>query len=188
MTDIEKQLGLFDPPVESEDLHADEKTVEIEEEVDRLWEQTKQEIYTPEDVRRETRRRRSEQKQQYDAEKVEELKNKLIKALKHAANIRNLKPDESVILTVTGESSKVRGAARVILEQSPIFIADDDEEVRVYEGPFSDEMSFSPTVMTIRARKSDVDSFSKGKLDFDTFRQKVQIFTYWLIIQNIAQT
>ena len=157
-------------------VEAEEK--EIEEEADLLWEETKQEIYTPEDVRRETRRRRSEQKQQYDAEKVEELKNKLIKALKHAANIRNLKPDESIIITVTGEGDQVSGTIRLLVKQSTID-ADEDKEVRVYEAPSSEEMSFpSTTVMTIRVKKSDVDAFAKGKLDFDKFRQKVQIFTY----------
>ena len=41
------------------------------------------------------------------------------------------------------------------------------------------EMGVSPaTVLTIRAKKSDVDSFAKGEQDFEQFRQKVQIFTY----------
>jgi hypothetical protein len=41
------------------------------------------------------------------------------------------------------------------------------------------EMGVSPaTVLTIRAKKSDVDAFAKGEQDFEQFRQKVQIFTY----------
>jgi len=41
------------------------------------------------------------------------------------------------------------------------------------------EMSASPaTVLTIRAKKSDIDAFAKGEQDFEQFRQKVQIFTY----------
>ncbi len=36
----------------------------------------------------------------------------------------------------------------------------------------------SATVLTIRAKKSDVDSFATGQQDFEQFRQKVQIFTY----------
>ena len=36
----------------------------------------------------------------------------------------------------------------------------------------------SATVLTIRAKKSDVDAFAKGELDFEQFQQKVQIFTY----------
>jgi hypothetical protein len=41
------------------------------------------------------------------------------------------------------------------------------------------EMSVpSTTVLTIRAKKSDVDAFAKGELDFEQFQQKVEIFTY----------
>lgn len=159
------------PPPEAEEKEA-------EEELDTVWEQTKREIYTPEDVRRETRRRRSEQRQQYDAEKVEELKTRLIKALKHAANIRNLKPSESIITTVTGEGDQTGRTIRLLIKRDTIG-DDEDKEVRVYEAPSSEEMSFpSTTVMTIRVKKSDVDAFAKGELDFDKFRQKVQIFTY----------
>ena len=146
----------------------------IEEPADPIWEETKREIYAPEDVGRHRRVPAAK----YDVEKVEDLKRKLIKALKHAANIRNLKPDESIIITVTGEGDQVSGTIRLLIKQSTIDADDEDEEVRVYQGPFSDEMGFSPTVMTIRVKKSDVDAFAKGKLDFDTFRQKVQIFTY----------
>lgn len=38
--------------------------------------------------------------------------------------------------------------------------------------------SASTTVLTIRAKKSDVDDFAKGELDFEKFQQKVEIFTY----------
>jgi hypothetical protein len=45
-------------------------------------------------------------------------------------------------------------------------------------GGFS-EMGVSPaTVLTIRAKKADIDDFAKGDQDFEQFRQKVQIFTY----------
>jgi hypothetical protein len=36
----------------------------------------------------------------------------------------------------------------------------------------------SATVLTIRAKKSDIDAFAKGEQDYEQFRQKVQIFTY----------
>lgn len=45
-------------------------------------------------------------------------------------------------------------------------------------GVFSN-MGVSPaTVLTIRAKKADVDAFSKGEQDYEQFRQRVQIFTY----------
>ncbi len=38
--------------------------------------------------------------------------------------------------------------------------------------------SASATVLTVRATKADVDAFAKGKLDFDKFQKRVQMFTY----------
>ena len=109
-----------------------------EESTDPIWDQTKQEIYMPEDVSRSRRRSgRSEEIPSYDAEKVDDLKRTLTRTLKHAANIRGLKPDEWVNVTV-----------------------------------------ISSAALTIRAKKSDIDAFSEGELDFDKFRQKVVIFTY----------
>jgi len=108
-----------------------------EEDIDPVWEQMKQEMYEPEDV---SRRRRTDDRpeEKYDPEKVENLKSTLIKALKHAANIRGLKSDEWVNVATVSSS----------------------------------------TILTVRAKKSDIDTFSKGELDFDEFRQKVVIFTY----------
>ncbi len=41
------------------------------------------------------------------------------------------------------------------------------------------EMSHPSTkVMIIRAKKTDVDDFAKGELDFEQFQEKVEIFTY----------
>ena len=41
------------------------------------------------------------------------------------------------------------------------------------------EMGVSPaTVLTIRSKKSDVDDFAKGVLDFEQFQEKVTILTY----------
>jgi len=166
--------------------------------VDSVWQEARRKIrrkiYEPE--RREgeryyTRRRgasRTRPEEKYDAEKVEELKRKLIRALKHAANIRNLKPDEQVILSVTGrgESDRVTTEVKVqmIPESGQVLVvkkSGDREETRIYPSKEVYTASLgpsSPTVMTIRAKKADVDAFAKGELDFDKFRQKVQIFTY----------
>jgi hypothetical protein len=34
------------------------------------------------------------------------------------------------------------------------------------------------SVMTIRAKKSDVDDYAGGKLDFEQFKEKVQVIVY----------
>ena len=40
------------------------------------------------------------------------------------------------------------------------------------------------TVLTIRARKSDVDAFSKDDLDFDEFRKRIRTSTYQQISEK----
>ena len=36
----------------------------------------------------------------------------------------------------------------------------------------------SSSVLTMQARKADIDAFAKGKLDFEQFREKVKAFAY----------
>jgi hypothetical protein len=45
-------------------------------------------------------------------------------------------------------------------------------------GGFGGPGTSAATVLTIRAKKSDIDAFAKGEQDYEQFRQKVQIFTY----------
>ncbi len=163
-----------------------------EEGVDSVWQEAKRKIFQPEEGSRYQRRRpvrKAHPEEKYDAEKVEDLKRKLIKALKHAANIRNLKPDDQVILSVTGrdEPGKVATKVQVISDSGQILVvkrSGDREEARIYSGPeeaaaLASQMGHSsPTVMTIRAKKADVDAFYQGEMDFDKFRRKVQIFTH----------
>ena len=158
---------LLSPPPEA----PEEKETE-EEDVDPVWEQMKQEMYEPEDVSR--RRRTGERpEEKYDAEKVEELKETLIKTLKHATNIRGLKPEESVILTVTGKASQ---SATMTIRRSGVYSSRGRTGI-VQTAPGAQMGFFSPTVLTIRAKKSDIDAFSKGQLDFDQFRQRTQMLT-----------
>lgn len=156
---------------------------EAQEDVDLVWEETRREIYEPEDVRRARRRRsksdRSEEK--YDADKVKELKRILIKELKHATNIRALKPNEWVILTLTGSRQSGGGIASTVgMMTRQILVTDKDQKtMKIYEEPLSGKMGFSSrTVLTIRVKKSDTDAFANGEVDFDQYRQRVQIFAY----------
>lgn len=166
-----------------------------EENVDPVWEQTRQGIYEPqEDQRR--RDERSEEK--FDAEKVENLKTNLIKTLKHAANIRSLKPDESVVITITGsgDSSKAKrivsygggfggfSGGRVIVQNQDRVQRQDREQrqdrrstgIAIPTLP-SDSGFSSTTTLIIRAKRADIDAFAKGEMDLEKFRQRVQIFT-----------
>ncbi|MHC4719593.1 MAG: hypothetical protein ACYSYT_03855 [Planctomycetota bacterium] len=165
------------PPPEVEAEEAAEPT-------DPVWEQTRQEIYEPTDAKSKSWYVSAEERERYDAEKVEGLKSGLVKTLKHAANIRNLEPKEWVILTVIGGES---GSGGGISSAASIMVRDEGREIAI-SGPgmppipsdalLTDVGYSGPTVLTIRAKASDIEAFSAGKLDFDQFGQRVQIFTY----------
>jgi hypothetical protein len=156
--------------------NAQEQETAEGDDADPLWTQTKLEIYAPD---RTNRRKTDESAVKYDAEKVEDIKTTLVKALKHAANIRGLKTDESVILTVTGSGKSSDVIIEAIPGTSRIVVVGKDKKPRIYEGGLPDDVGASlPAVLVIRAKKSDIDAFSDDKLDFDEFRQKVAMVTH----------
>jgi hypothetical protein len=158
-----------------------------EEDTDPLWTETIQEMYAPQDVY--TRRRRGERpEEKYDAEKVEDLKETLIKTLKHAANIRALKPDESVILTVVGKAGQSATFANERLHREEIssYILSDALSAKTGFSNRARTGFSSPAVLTIRAKKADIDAFANGTLSFDQFSQKTLLLSYSYLGGNIG--
>jgi hypothetical protein len=90
---IEVNFPLSPPP----QLQENEKPTE--ESVDPAWKQAELELYSPEKLRKKAK---GSATKEYDPEKVEDLKRKLLKTLRQAANIRSLRADESVIVSVRG--------------------------------------------------------------------------------------
>jgi hypothetical protein len=174
------------PPPQAQE----EKDTIKEEGIDPVWDRVRREIYEPEKV--DIGRRADRPESKYDAEKAENLKTTLIKALKHAANIRSLKPDESVILTITGRgeaTGRKIATARVLPERGQILVqertADGKMIDMLVQGTSSDVEDVldglvlsSPAILVIRTKKLDIDEFAKGDLDFDQFRQRTQMLTY----------
>ncbi len=180
---MKADFPLSPPPQVEEEKQTEQKT-----ESDPVWEEMRRDIYEPQEAARDSRKAPEEK---YDAEKVENLKTTLIKALKHAANIRALKSDESVIITVTGGGRS--SAARAVRVSSPrrtssssqrseVIVEEKDRAgtapAKIVAGPSSGQTTYSsPTVLVIRAKKADIDQFAKGALDADQFRQHVQVLT-----------
>ena len=144
---------------------------ETQEDTDPVWSEMRREMYEPEEVRRSRTDDRPEEK--YDAEKVETLKTNLIKTLKHAANIRGLKSDQLVILTVIGDG---RRPASTVTRFYSSYGRSTGSRRGVRTVPEVEADSLLPTVLTICAKKSDIDAFAKGELDYDQFRQRIEIF------------
>jgi hypothetical protein len=93
----------------------------------------------------------------FDPEKVELLKEKLIRTFKHATNIRNLKDDDRIIFVVSGHV--------------------DGKPGRFYGEAIEGDITVPTSVMTLQAAKKDVDAFG-ATLDLDTFSKKVSIVVY----------
>jgi hypothetical protein len=163
---------------------------EKQQEADEVWNNMRRQLYEPEKL---GERKGDDKTAEYDPEKIEDLKTTVVNTLKHAANIRSLKPEESVILTITGtgKSAGVRATAVQRYGKAATtrqFIVHDKKRglVEIVEGDSLDDLGLSsPTVLVIRAKKADIDSFSKGDLDLKQFRQRVRMLSYPLLDGSI---
>ncbi len=213
----------FSPPLISEE----QKDEETAEQVDPTWQRARQQIFAPKTPMP------GFSEQGPGLVKFDQLKKELIETLKHAANIRNITPDEWIILTVIGHGRQpsefyedyYRSAAprsRTSRDRRSSRSSLGEAEVGAYGGGmmggfgggmmggmagmgrmggmagygggmgdygggmggfggmvvYSEMALPSATVLTIRAKKSDVDDFARGELDFEEFQQKVEIFSY----------
>jgi hypothetical protein len=143
---------LLAPPTVKEDQKEKPPT-------DSTWDQARRELYgSPENssfVR---------DADQYDADKVAKLKNALLEAFKSAVNVRNLKPDDLITVCVFG------GAGQRVVEQTASDAAKLDKG-----GTTTISIENAPgrgSILTMRAKKSDVDAYAKGKLTLEEFRKK----------------
>ena len=94
-----------------------------------------------------------------------------------------------MILTITGSSEtagtiiasarRLPGENQVLVQQKS---ANGKMVNRIIQGSELDSIgSATPSILVIRAKRSDIDDFAKGDLDFDIFRKRVQILTYPLL-------
>ena len=146
---------------------------------DQTWEQARQRVLSGN-----TETENSAGK--YDKQMVEILKTELIRTLKYASNVRNIKPDEWVIVSVSGSSygggmmggyggGMMGGYGGGMIggygASSPAAMTGGYGNLREQFFP----RSLAANIMTMRVKKSDVDEFANEKIDFEKFREKVQI-------------
>lgn len=143
-----------------------------DKDVDPVWEGAKREISASGKTRdQDYVYVKYDSAKEYDAEKVQDLKTNLTKALRHAANIRNLKPDELIILAVAGTQQPAASVAEIAVEGKKTYRV----IANVNAGP-----TFSGAVLTIRAKKSDIDAYAKAQLTLEQFRERVQFVTSYM--------
>ncbi|NQT00802.1 MAG: hypothetical protein HQ580_02135, partial [Planctomycetes bacterium] len=83
----------------------EQEAQETEEYVDPDWQRAKQKLFSPKGFGGSD----FVPEEKYSADKIEQIKTELIRTLKHTANIRNLHPDEWIILTVIGKGRQAGG-------------------------------------------------------------------------------
>lgn len=164
---------LLPPPEKGEAAHEKPDT-------DSTWEEAKREIYGASDAWSRFDKgfkfsTGAGPETEYDEHRVADLKDGLFEALKNAGNIRNLKPDETVTVCVTGGAGAASRKARVDLKRSGN--SDDDGEAVVVWG-HDDGAAARGTVLTIRAKKSDIDAYAQGKMSPEEFRKKASVAAY----------
>ncbi|MBN1804449.1 MAG: hypothetical protein JW837_04300 [Sedimentisphaerales bacterium] len=217
----------FSPPSKTE-----EKQIKENEDVDPIWQRARQKMFSPEEY---LGGGEYTAQDKYSVDKIEKLKQELVRTLKHTSNIRYLQPDEMIILTIIGKARQSGGMYGYGFSRSSTPGTRTSSSRRrsssgsgggygegggygggmgggmaggsmggtggfsggmmmgggmmgrgmmggsmddMYSEDYNETGSAPATVLTIRVKKSDVDDFAKGKLDFSQFREKVDIFTY----------
>jgi hypothetical protein len=116
----------------------------------------------------------------YDAEQVDALRGAILEILRQASNIRCLKPEESIVVTIQGGE---RALSRYTPDQpgweGARSAVDPAAGQPVIDNvPNAKDRAGRKTLMTFRVKKSDVDAFAKGQINTEQFQQKTAIFTY----------
>jgi len=136
---------------------------------DPVWQRARQKLYSP------ARAGSAGQPGQTQAMTFEQFKEELLRSLKHAANIRHIDPNELVVLTLVAQNGDARRTADAdMMRQYQSIYGNDDYMATLGLG----RPARATTVLTMQAKKADIDAFAQGTLDFDQFSRKVRSFTY----------
>jgi len=178
------------------------------EEGDPLWNEMKRTLETPLSSKNTVDQQLYQQLQQlyspllpgeqaapYEQEMVDQLKATLIDALRHVTNVRNFAADERIVIVIKGPQAAVEGqgsegeaaGSREAAADTDHYLATSDDGhaqsvstniSRLHQAHLAGAGSAS--VLTIRAKKSDIDALAKGDLDLEKFTQKVEIFLSYM--------
>jgi hypothetical protein len=106
---------------------------------------------------------------QYNEQRVKHLREGVLKSLKDAANIRGLKADDWVAVTVFNRALQPPVPTR------PMWMAMPGGP---RPNPGREPAGPRRTVLALRARFSDVKALAEGSLSLDKFRKQVEVQTY----------
>jgi hypothetical protein len=147
------------PLVAPPEMPKPDKTAEP---ADQVWAAAQRELVDPRGTAR--AHRSDPDGESYKPEAVEGLKNALTAALRHATNIRDLEPDSWLTVLVQGPSA-VQDQPQDVSGDQPV-------------NPIVGTHTAGRTLLTLRAKKADIDQAAKGSLEETEFQKRVQMTTY----------
>jgi hypothetical protein len=154
------------PPPKPEEKTARKRAADTE------WVEAQRDVFATTEAWMEEPERSSD----YSQERVELLQRELTGALKSAANMRGLKPEEFVNIAVFGHAPPVRIKSASYPASGELGIG--LPATRVVYDKSGSANGARGSVLTLRARKSDIDDFASGKVDAEAFKGKVTTTTY----------
>ncbi len=168
-----------------------ESKKELLKKTDSLWERTRKEALTPDRGKQKihpfmvlSQRRASK----YSAEMVDQFQTKIISLLKHAGNIRNLKPHDKIAVVITGKREQIThdsmysGMMGMGMPGGPSGgmggSMGDGFGGGGKKKQNAEEIQAAASVLTIVALKANIDKFARDKIDYDQFLKTVKVLTY----------
>jgi hypothetical protein len=97
--------------------------------------------------------------------------------MKNGANFRHLKPEENLSFAVFGHPSPVQAYVKQSSSAASNGFPQNNKGGYAITWKSSGG-SEQGTVLTLKARKADIDAFAKGAMDLDAFSRKVTTTAY----------
>jgi hypothetical protein len=136
--------------------------------VDSEWEAARQELFGQAPDARVAPGMREE----YNADRVNRLRNALTETLKNATHLRALKQEEFVTICVFGGRVTGKNGVTIVSGNGG------GHGGRAWSHAESGVAREPQTVMTIRAKKTEIDAFAHDKTSLEEFRKKVKVAIY----------
>lgn len=109
----------------------------------------------------------------YDASRVEKLRRDLTEALQHGTHLRHVKPEEYLVVAVTGTGAAPRREVRV---ERRLGRAGATETRR--EQVVSSTATPGAETLVLRVKKAEADALAAGRISLEEFCQRVSVRLY----------
>jgi hypothetical protein len=140
---------------------------------DQVWSQTVKELHGQQDETDQA----SQAEPVYDAQRVENLENTLVEALRHAANIRTHRPQDYVVLVIGTPTDGDNYGIQWFRQKSKMATASSWPQGQPRAAQAAELSPDPAATLILRAVKEDINAFAAGQLTYEQFQPKVE--TFW---------